>query len=233
MQKWHEIISTISVTHMQKYMTYPLRVPEQDAKQTYNHEHHSSHQHAKVHNSPPMSTRAGGKLSMKPFLLPTCWNVQLTLYECQSRKNHEHETMSSIPLTNMPECTTHPLWVPEQDEPWAWNHEHHVSHQKTRMYSSPAISAQAGCRMCMKPWAQFQSSTCKNAQLTNYKCQSRMQIGHEIISTIPVTNMPEYTTHQLWVPEQDAESSATFKWPKCWIYNSPPINAKAGYRTDM
>ena len=113
--------------------------------------------------------------------------------------------MSIIPVTNMPRCTTHLLWVPEQDAEWTWNHEHHFSYQNAGIHNSLSMSARGGCRMDMKPWAPFQSPTCQNAQLTFYKCQSRMHNGHEIMSTIPVTNTAECTTHLLWVPEQDGQ----------------------------
>ena len=208
MQNGHETMSTIPITNMPEWTTHLLWVPEQDAEWTWDHKHHSSHQHAWMHNSPPMSARAGCRMDIKPwapFQSPTCQNAQLTNYECQSRMQSGHETMSTIPVTNMPKCTTHPLWVPEQDAEWTWDHEHHSSYQHARMYNSPTISARAGCRVDMKSWAPFQSPTCQNAQLTDYECQSRMQNGHETMSAIPVTNMPKCTTHTLWDPEQYAE----------------------------
>ena len=289
-------MSTIPVTNMPQCTTHCLWVPKQDAESTWNHEHHSksptcqnaqltnykcqsrtqnghetmstipSHQHARMHNSPPMSARAGCRMDMEPsapfqsptcqnaqltaykcqsrmqdghetmstipvtnikmhnsptmstrggcrmdmkpwapFQSPTCHNAQLTNYECQSRMQNQHETMSTIPVTNMPECTAHLLWVPEKDAEWTWNDEHHSSHHHARMHNSPTMSATEGCRMDMKPWAPFQSPTCQSAQLTGYECKRRMQNGHGTMSTIPVTNMPKCTTHWLWVPEKDAE----------------------------
>ena len=127
-----------------------------------------------MHNSQTMSTRAG------------------------------HETMSTIPVTNMPEWTTYCLWVPEQDAEWTWNHKHHSSHKHTRMYNSQTMSARAGCRMDMKPWAPFKSPTCQSAQLTHYECQSR------------TWNHEHHSSHQ-----------------HAKMYNSPPMSARAGCRMDM
>ena len=52
-----------------------------------------------------------------------------------------HGIISMATVTSMPECTTHPLRLPKQDEEWTWNHQHD------------------------------QSPTCQNAQLTSYDCQ--------------------------------------------------------------
>ena len=220
--------------------THQLWFPEQDAEWILNHEHHSSHHHARMHNSPSMSARGGCRMDMKPwapFQSQTCQNAQLTDYKCQSRRQNWHETISTIPVANMPECTTHQLWLPKQDEEWTLNHEHHFSHHHARMHNSPSMSARGGCRMDMKLWAPFQSPTCQNAQLTNYEYQRRMQNGHETMSTIPVTNMPECTTHWLWVPQMDAEWTLNHEQhSSCQharMHNSPTMSAREGCRIDM
>ena len=156
-----------------------------------------------MYNSPPMSTRTECRMDIKPwapFQSSTCQSTQLTNCECQSKMQNGHETMSTMPVINMPECTTHQLWVSEQDAEWTWNHKHHSSHQHARMHNSQTMGARAGCRIDIKSSTPFQSPKCQNTQLTNYECQGRMQNRHKTINTIPVTNMPEYTTHQLWVP---------------------------------
>ena len=129
-----------------------------------------------MHNSPTMIAKAGWRMDMESSAWSTCQNAQLTLYDCQSSMKHGHGIISMITVTNMPECTTHPLWLPEQDGEWTWNCQH-----------------------------DQQSPTCQNAQLTHYDFQSRIKNGHGIISMITVINMPECTTHQLWLPEQDEE----------------------------
>ena len=89
-------------------------------------------------------------------------------------------------------CITHTLRVPEKDA--EWNHEHHSSHQHAKMHNSLPVSARAGCRMDVKPWAPFQSPTCQNAQLTNYECQRRMQDGHETMRTLSLGLRIAYLT---------------------------------------
>ena len=145
---------------------------------------------------------------------------------------NRHETMSTILATNMPECTTHWLWLQGQNAEWTWNHKHH-----SRMHSSPPINVRAECRMDMEPWVPLQLPTCQNAQLTNYKCQSRTQNWHKTISTIPVTNMAACTTHLLWVPEKDAEWTWNHEQhsshQQARMHNSPSMSARAGCRMDM
>ena len=106
---------------------------------------------------------------------------------------------SAWSVTNMPECRTHQLWLPEQNEEWSWNHQHDHSHQHAwmhhsptmiaeqdeewtwnhqhdhshkhaRMHHSPAMIARAGWRMVMESSAWSQSPTCLDAQLTPYDC---------------------------------------------------------------
>ena len=119
----------------------------------------------------------------------------------------------------MPKYTTHQLWVSEQDAEWTWNHKHHSSHQHARMHNSQTMGARAGCRIDIKSSTPFQSPKCQNTQLTNYECQGRMQNRHKTINTIPVTNMPEYTTHQPMSARagcrMDMKSWAPFQPPTC------------------
>ena len=155
-----------------------------------------------------MIARAGQRMDMEWSAWsqsPTCQNAQLTDYDCQSRIKNGHGMISMITVTNMPECTTHLLWLPEQDKEWTWDDQHDHSHQHARMHNSPPMIARAGHWMDIGWSAWSQSSTCQNAQLTDYDCQSRTKNGHGMISMITVTNMPECTTHPLWLPEQDKE----------------------------
>ena len=121
----------ITVTNMPEWTTHQLWLPEQEKEWTWDDQHHQS---------------------------PTCQNVQLTFYDCQSRTKNGHGMISMIILTNMPECTTDPLWLPEQNKEWAWNDQHD------------------------------QSLTCQNAQLTCYHCQSRTHNRHGIMSMISHKN---------------------------------------------
>ena len=73
--------------------------------------------------------------------LLTCQNAQLTPCHWQSRMDNGHGTMSMLIVTNMPECTTHLLWLVKQDEEWTWDHQHGHSHQHARMHNSPPMSA--------------------------------------------------------------------------------------------
>ena len=140
-----------------------------------------------------------------------------------------HGIISMTTATNTAECTTHPLWLPEQDKEWTWDDQHD---QQARMHHSQTMIAKDGQRMDMgwSAWSQSpicqnaqlthydcqsmtknghgwsawsQSPTCQNAQLTLYDFQSRTKNGHGMISMITATNMPECTTHKLWLPKQD------------------------------
>ena len=179
MKNGHGIISMITVTNMHK-----------------------------MHNSPPIITRAGWRVAMESSEWsqpPTCQNVQLTSYNWQSRMKNGHGIISMITVIKLPKCTTHPLWLA------------------------------GGWRMAMESSAWSQSPTCQNAQLTSYnwqrrmknrhgiismitatnmaECnsqtmydfQSRMKNGHGIISMITATNMPECTTHKLWLPKDQQQ----------------------------
>ena len=57
----------------------------------------------------------------------------------------------------------------------------------------------------MEALAWSWSPRCQHPQLTRYDCQGRINNGHAIISMNTVTNMPECTTHTLWLPEQSKE----------------------------
>ena len=168
------------------------------------------------------------------IMWPTCKHAQLTSYDCQSRIKNWHSMISMITVTNMAECTTHFLWLPEQDKEWIWDDQHDHSHQHVRTHNSLSMIARAGQRMVMgwSVWSQSPTSqnaqlthydfqgriknghgmirmimwpTCPKAQLTSYDCQSRIKNGHGVISMITVTNMSKCTTHCLWLPEQDKE----------------------------
>ena len=140
----HGIMSMITATNMPGSTTHLLWSPKQDPEQTWDHQHEYRHQHARKHNSPPMITKAGSRIDMRSSAWsqpPTCQDAQLTGYDCQSRIQNRHEIISMITATNMPGCTTHRLWLPEQDQEWTWDHQHDHSHQHARMHNSPAMIA--------------------------------------------------------------------------------------------
>ena len=64
---------------------------------------------------------------------PTCQNAQLTACDCQSRTKNGHGMISMVTVTNIPECTTYPLWLPEQDKEWTWDDQHDHTHQHARI----------------------------------------------------------------------------------------------------
>ena len=149
-------------------------MPKQDTEQTCNHEHHSSHQHAGMQNSPSMNARAECRMDMNTMNTTSITNIpKYTTHPLSVRAGCRMD-MSTIPVINMPECTTNQLSVPEQNTKWTCNHKHHSSHQHARMHNSPTTSNRAGCKMDMRLSALFQSPT-------------------------------EYATHLLWVPDQHAE----------------------------
>ena len=144
MKNGHGIISMITVTNMPECTTHPLWLPEQDEEWTWNHQHDHSHQHARMHHSPPMIARAEWRMDMESSAWSqsqTCQNAPLTHYDCQSRMKNGHGIISMITVTNIPECTTYPLWLPEQDEEWSWNHQHDHSHQHAWMHNLPPMIA--------------------------------------------------------------------------------------------
>ena len=141
-----------------------------------------SHQHARMQNSPTMIARAEWRMVMESSAWsqpPTCLDAPLTSYEsCQSRMKNGHGIISMITVTNMPECTTHILWLPEQNEKWTWNNQHDHSNRNSSMHNSLAMISRAGQGMDMGWSAWSQSMTCHNAQLTSYDCQSGKKNGH-------------------------------------------------------
>ena len=175
MHNEHKTISTIPITNIPGSTTYQLWVPEQDIEWAWNHEHHFSHQHARLNNSPSMSSRTGceSTWNYKYNSIEQYVKMQDSPTECQSRVQNGHEYMSIISVTDMPECTTHPLCASEQNTEWTWNHKHYSSHQHARMNNLPSMSAKVECRMGMKSWASFQSPICQNVQLTNYEFQTK------------------------------------------------------------
>ena len=134
----------------------------------------------------------------------TCQNAQLTVYDSQNRTKNGHGIISMISVTNIRECTTHQLWLPEQGKEWTWDDQHDHSHQYSRMHSSPPMVAKAGPRMDVG-WSAWSQPTWQDLQLTSYDCQSQTKNGHVIISMTIITSMPECTPHLLWFPEQDNE----------------------------
>ena len=159
-----------------KYTTHLLWFPEQDEEWTWDDQHDYSHQHARMHNSPTMIARAGQWMDMRWSAWsqsPTCQNAQLTHYDCQSRTKNGHGMISMITVTTMPECTTHPLWLPEQDKEWTWDDQHDHTHQHARMHNSPPMIARAGQWMDMRlSW--WSVTNMLNAQLTFYHCKNNI-----------------------------------------------------------
>lgn len=125
-----------------------------------NHQHNHIHQHPRVHNSPTTIAKARWRMEMESSAWSQSsgyQNAQLTPYDCQSRHgiismtSHQYAQihsshaiisrarwraeidgiMSMITVTNMPECATHNLWLPEQGTRWIWNHQHDYSHWTT------------------------------------------------------------------------------------------------------
>ena len=120
MRSENGIISMNTGSNMPDCPTHQLWLPG-------NHQHDKSHQHARMHNSPSMIARAGSRMDMgssassKP---PICLNAQLTSYDCQSTIKNRHCITNMIRATNMPECSTHQLVLPKQDQEWTWYHQH-------------------------------------------------------------------------------------------------------------
>ena len=112
MKNGHAIISMIRATNMPEYTAHPLWLPEQDEEWTWDHQHDENHQYARVHNSPPMISRAGSRMDMELsawWELPTCQKARLTNYNCQRRVKNGHGIISISRITNMPDYTTHLL----------------------------------------------------------------------------------------------------------------------------
>ena len=200
----------IIVTKIPECTTHSLWCPEKDKEWIWDDQHDHGHQHARMHNSLPMISRAGQRMDMgwsawswsstcqnaqlthydfqsriknghewSAWLQsPTCQNAQLTSYDFQSRTKNWHGMISMITVTNMPECTTHCLWFPEQDKEWTWNNQHDHSNRNSSMHNSLAMISRAGQGMDMGWSAWSQSMTCHNAQLTSYDCQSGKKNGH-------------------------------------------------------
>ena len=120
-------------------------------------------------------------------------------------------TMSIITVTKMPECTTHFLWLVEQDREWIWNCEYGYSHEHATIHNSQPM----------------------------YNHQSRIKNEHEIIiimSIITPSHMPQYTTHILWFPEQDGGWAWNYQCNhshNATIYHSPTIVDRVEWRMDM
>ena len=128
-----------------------------------------------MHNLPPVIGRAGWRMDMESSAWsqsPTCQNAKLTIYDWQSRMKNGHRIITMITVTNMLECTTHPLWLAEQDEEWTWNHQHGHGHQHARMPNSPPMIGRARWRIDMESSVWSQSPTCQIVQLTHYDWQS-------------------------------------------------------------
>ena len=140
-------------------------------------------------------------------------------------------------VINMPECTTHCLWFPEQDKELTLDDQHDHGHQHARMHNSLPMISRAGQRIDMEWSAWLQSPTCQNAQLTAYDFQSRTKNGHGIISMITVTKIPACTTHWLWFPEQVREwtwddQHDHSQWHAI-MHNSQAMIARVEKRMDM
>ena len=234
------MIRMMRAINMLECTTHPLRLPEQDQEWTSDHQHDQSHQHASMTSPPPMIARAGLRMeigsseSSEPLM---CQNAQLTSYNCQRRSKNEHGIISMIRANHMPDCPTHQLWFPEQNEERTWGHQNHQSQQHASMHNSPTMIARAGSRMDMESSAWSDPTTCMNAQLTLYDCQSRMKNRHRIISMIRATNMPECATHLLWLREQDPKWIWDHPYDEghhhARMHNLPSMITRAGSRMDM
>lgn len=135
-------------------------------------------------------------------LSPTYKNAQLTDYVCMNRMKNGHGIISVIIVSSMPECTTHILWFPEQHKEWKWDHQHDWHHQYVSMHTY---------------WLWLESS---------------MRNGHWIISMITITSMPEYTTHLLWLPEQNEECPC-YHQHDCHYQHASMLSSPTVIRMDM
>ena len=168
----------IIVTKIPECTTHSLWCPEKDKEWIWHDQHDHGHQHARMHNSLPMISRAGQRMDMEwsPWLQsPTCQNAQLTSYDFQSITKNGHGMISRITVTN------------------------------ARMHNLPTVMTRATQNMHITLSAWSWSSTCQNAQLTFYDFQSRTNNEYGMISIIIVTKIPKCTTHCLWFPEKDKE----------------------------
>ena len=186
-----------------------------------------------------MIPRAGQRINMKWsawLQSQTCQNAHLTAYDFQSKSENGHGMINMIAVTNMPACITHQLWLPKEVKEWIWYDQHDPSNQYARIHNSPTVMARITPNMNISWSAWSWSSTCHNAQLTHYNCQSRTKNEHRIISMITGTNMPECTTHCLWFPEQNKESTwndqQDYSHQHATMHNSLAMISRAGQRMD-
>ena len=121
-------------------------------------------------------------------LLPTYYSAQLTHYDYWSGMKNRFGIVSMINVTIITQCTTYPLWFPEQNKEWRWNHQHDHCHQYASRHNSPTTISRIGGNMVMVSLAWSLLPTSHTGQLTHYNCHSKIKNGHVIISMTTVTN---------------------------------------------
>ena len=137
----HEMISMITVTDMPACITHLLWSPEQDEEWTCDDQHDYGHQHASMHNSPPMIAKAGQRMDIgwsAWWQSPTCQNGQLTSYDCQSRTGIGHGIFSMI---ISPMCKNVQLTSYDCQSRIKSDDQHDHGHQHARMHNSPTVIA--------------------------------------------------------------------------------------------
>ena len=110
----------------------------------------TSLQHTAMHNSHSMISRTGQRMDMinTTILQHTTMHNSLPMIARAGWRNG-HGIINMTILSNILQCTTHPLWLPEEDEEWAWDNQHDLSLQYTAMHNSPTMISRAGWRMGM------------------------------------------------------------------------------------
>ena len=163
--------------------------------------------------------------------------------------SHQGATMHNSPAIICRECTQTcehdlrpqniiihnlPAMIGRMEWRWRWNHQLDCHHQMSQ-HNLPAMVGRAGWGHRIV--SMIKSSRCHNIQLTSYNFQSKIENGQGIMSMITVTKMPHYTTHQLWLGEQDEEWTWNHEndcsHQDAIIHNSHPRVSKAGWRIYM
>ena len=175
-----------------------------------------------------MISRAGWGMDMESstwLQSPISQSAQLTSYDFKSRTEMDMGIISMITVSNIPECTTYCLWLPEQDEKLTWNNQHDYSQQHARMHNLLPMIARAGWRMDMESsvWLQSLYTRMHNlppqidrvwwrmdmewlvwsqssARMHNSPPKIARAEWTWIIGMVTVTNVPECATHPLWLP---------------------------------
>ena len=192
-----------------------------------------SHQHATMHNSPPMISKVEWKMrivssawspnlhatmhNLPPMISKVGWGVEMISWMWSP---HQHATMH-----NSPTMVSKVGWRMEM-KLWASSPYQHAT-----MHNSPTMISRVGWRVQMKPWAwsHHQHATMHNSPSMISKVEWRVEIKswawsphqHTTMHNSPTmisksrmewrwyheydhpTNTPHCITHWLWFPKQD------------------------------